>query len=49
MLPELIVENPNLCIFFADGDGLRVANELAEKKAEEMNIQSAKRMGLSDI
>lgn len=42
-------ENPNLCIFFADGDGLRVANELAEKKAEEMNIESAKRIGLSDI
>lgn len=42
-------ENPDLCVFFADGDGLSIANELAEKKAKEINLEQLEKLGLSDI
>ena len=45
----LYESTPDLCVFFADGDGLRIANELAEKKAHEINIEHAKKLNLSDI
>lgn len=41
--------DPDLCVFFADCDNLRIANEMAEIKAKEINSQMAESMGLSDI
>lgn len=41
--------DPDLCVFFADCDNLRIANEMAEIKAKEINSEMAESMGLSDI
>lgn len=47
---HLMCENDSdLCVFFADGDGLRSANQVADETAKELNLQTAKSQNLSDV
>lgn len=49
-LSHIMCENdPDMCVFFADGDNIRVANELAAQKANEINIKSAKELNLPSV
>ena len=45
--PDMCKEGSDFCVFFADGDNLRVANEIAIKKAEEINSLNKQNGSLS--
>lgn len=46
-LSHLMCEkDSDMCVFFADGDNLRVANEIADEKAKEINIETARKLNL---
>lgn len=45
----ILEKDSDMCVFFADCDNLRIANEIANQKAEQMNLETAKKMDLQDV
>jgi len=44
----LCEDDPDLCVFYADGDNLRIANEIADIKASIINHDAVQKLNLPD-